>query len=299
MTRAFRFTLNAALIWVAGSTFWYSCVLKDVCLPDPPPEGFSFSLPMPAVAIPGPATPHAPVKPPSDKPLSFAWNAIEPVKGTNFDKFRTDLLKQQTADSILEITGIYYAGERGSDLGVARAQKVQELFADRVPGDKIRIASRGDRATAEQRTLFEAVTIRWVSPSSAKVAPPPPPPPTAPIAMGAQPASATRILVYFQTGAVTQTLDPDTLAQLRTLAAEAQRNGKTVVITGHTDNRGDEAGNIALGLTRATTIRDYLAATVVPPPEMKVESEGPRQPIASNDNEEGRARNRRVEVSVQ
>src|SRR5262245_36049497 len=80
MTFAFRFTLNAVLLWVLGSTFWYSCIIKQVCLPDPPAEGISLTLPT-LVPTPGQTQARAQPSGTSDKPLSFAWNISEPVRG--------------------------------------------------------------------------------------------------------------------------------------------------------------------------------------------------------------------------
>jgi outer membrane protein OmpA-like peptidoglycan-associated protein len=314
MSHAFRFALNATVFWVVASTFWYSCLLKQVCLPDPPADGAGFML-FPSEVTPRPAqpTPTGTTAPPNpaarfDGPLGFAWNSAEPVRGQKFDAFRTDVVRDNGPNRTLEIVGTYYPGERGAgDLGLIRAQRVSALFRDAVPPDRIKLLSRqADRASAEQRqALFEAVTVRWSAPAIDQTVRASPVQ-TAAVAAAAAAAitptdgiTQSKVLVYFASGAGSQSIDPETLGHLRKLAEDAARANRVLVITGHTDDRGDEAGNFALGQARAMTVRDYLASTVTPAPRMRVASQGPRQPIAGNDTEDGRGKNRRVEVVVE
>lgn len=69
-----------------------------------------------------------------------------------------------------------------------------------------------------------------------------------------------------------------------------------VRIVGHTDNTGSDAVNDPLSVNRATRTRDHLVARGVEVSRVDVTGMGERQPIASNDTVEGRARNRRVEI---
>lgn len=71
-----------------------------------------------------------------------------------------------------------------------------------------------------------------------------------------------------------------------------------VTIIGHTDNTGGDQINQPLSLDRAAHARDYLAARGVNPARITVEGRAAREPIASNDDPAGRARNRRVEIYV-
>ena len=69
-----------------------------------------------------------------------------------------------------------------------------------------------------------------------------------------------------------------------------------VRIVGHTDSTGSDAINDPLSMQRAQTVRDFLSTRGVPSHRMSVEGRGSREPIADNASEEGRARNRRVEL---
>ncbi|SAK89935.1 DotU family type IV/VI secretion system protein [Caballeronia pedi] len=74
-----------------------------------------------------------------------------------------------------------------------------------------------------------------------------------------------------------------------------------VLVTGHTDDRPIRSGrfpsNWELSQERAANVRDLLAATV-PPARLKAEGKGDADPVAPNDSPAGRARNRRVEVTL-
>lgn len=95
------------------------------------------------------------------------------------------------------------------------------------------------------------------------------------------------------------------------LKAEAQGNlkpvldfinrypGKSVVIEGHTDDRGADAANLALSEQRAASVRDALIALGADAGRFKVVGKGESAPLADNASTEGRARNRRVEVIVE
>lgn len=70
------------------------------------------------------------------------------------------------------------------------------------------------------------------------------------------------------------------------------------VIEGHTDNVGEEIYNQSLSERRAHEIENYLIGKGVSDSRMKTIGYGERQPIASNDTEAGRQRNRRVEIGL-
>lgn len=85
---------------------------------------------------------------------------------------------------------------------------------------------------------------------------------------------------------------------LTDLAAWLLSNPTTeIAIVGHTDAVGSLAGNTALSKRRAESVRDRLANTYgASPDQMQADGVGYLAPIASNLTEDGRARNRRVEV---
>lgn len=73
---------------------------------------------------------------------------------------------------------------------------------------------------------------------------------------------------------------------------------KNVLLVGHTDNVGDENANQYFGLERANNVKNYLASQGIPIEKLTTESKGESNPIAPNDTEENRAKNRRIEITV-
>ena len=73
--------------------------------------------------------------------------------------------------------------------------------------------------------------------------------------------------------------------------------GAIIVLGGHTDNTGTEKYNDALSLRRAKAVESYLADKGgISPDRIIVKGYGESTPIATNETEEGRAKNRRVEI---
>ena len=72
-----------------------------------------------------------------------------------------------------------------------------------------------------------------------------------------------------------------------------------VTITGHTDSRGNEDYNQQLSEKRAQAVRDYLLANMaLSADRVTARGSGESEPIATNDTEEGRSKNRRIDVRV-
>ena len=69
-------------------------------------------------------------------------------------------------------------------------------------------------------------------------------------------------------------------------------------LTGHTDNTGDSLQNRKLSLKRAFAVKNLLVANGIQDLRIDFTGRGSSNPIASNANEEGKAKNRRIEVKV-
>jgi len=72
----------------------------------------------------------------------------------------------------------------------------------------------------------------------------------------------------------------------------------SVVVTGYTDNTGNDAINVPLSANRAKTVADYLVSQGVAADHVTSKGLGSTNPVASNDTADGRAQNRRVEITV-
>ncbi|MGP0173892.1 OmpA family protein [Pseudomonas sp. NCHU5208] len=77
-----------------------------------------------------------------------------------------------------------------------------------------------------------------------------------------------------------------------------QYNQNSIEIVGYTDSTGSRSHNMDLSQRRAQSVADYLLAQGVDSSRLSTRGMGPDNPIASNDTPDGRAQNRRVEVTL-
>ena len=95
------------------------------------------------------------------------------------------------------------------------------------------------------------------------------------------------------------TLRPSSQEQLRNIAAILAAYPQVEVkIGGYTDNVGDDAHNLKLSQDRARTTMQALVDLGVVPSRITAEGYGKEHPVADNATEEGRQRNRRIDVRV-
>ncbi|MGH7651660.1 MAG: OmpA family protein [Gemmatimonadaceae bacterium] len=71
-----------------------------------------------------------------------------------------------------------------------------------------------------------------------------------------------------------------------------------ILIVGHTDSVGTDAYNLDLSQRRALAASAYLQSLGVPASRLQTAGKGESEPVQPNDTEEGRARNRRVEIAI-
>lgn len=106
-------------------------------------------------------------------------------------------------------------------------------------------------------------------------------------------------------GASPMTLDETAKATVETLLSNpAMQAGGPITLRGHSDSRGSDGDNKVASRIRAEKVRDYLVAKGVDKARITLVALGEARPIAPNarddgsDDAEGRAKNRRVEVTV-
>jgi outer membrane protein OmpA-like peptidoglycan-associated protein len=86
---------------------------------------------------------------------------------------------------------------------------------------------------------------------------------------------------------------------LNNVASTLKEYNQTVVeVTGHTDSIGSDAVNQRLSEQRANAVGNYLIGQGLMRERFEIVGMGKRYPIASNDTEQGRAANRRVEIRL-
>ncbi|KXF75728.1 hypothetical protein ATN84_17270 [Paramesorhizobium deserti] len=103
--------------------------------------------------------------------------------------------------------------------------------------------------------------------------------------------------IHFETGSAR--IDKDSARVLDSVVATAQRcpSGK-VEIQGYTDSEGSPKANLALSQQRSNAVRQYMVNAGVDGSRLTAVGYGQAKPIASNDTQSGRAKNRRIEFLV-
>jgi len=95
-------------------------------------------------------------------------------------------------------------------------------------------------------------------------------------------------------------LRPDFASTLNSVALVLKEYDKTILeVAGHTDNVGADQYNQALSERRAQSVATYLESQGILARRMMTMGAGETHPIASNDTEEGRQTNRRVELTLE
>ena len=101
--------------------------------------------------------------------------------------------------------------------------------------------------------------------------------------------------VLFETGRAT--IQAESYPRLdRVVEYMEHRPRSRIRIAGHTDNVGSAQANQTLSEARARAVRDYLMSHGIDEGRVEAVGYGAEQPVASNDTEEGRSQNRRIEA---
>ncbi|MEL6924870.1 MAG: OmpA family protein [Bacteroidota bacterium] len=200
-------------------------------------------------------------------------------------------------DKQLTITGNYATSENNDsqfdNLGLGRADAFKSVLTGLgVNADQIALAANEQNSIqlADGDKIYNGVNFNFgamvVEPEG---------PVVDPTSEGFKPLN-----LRFPTGQFQLSLTPEIKAYFDGLKAYMDANpGSKVAVTGHTDNKGSLNGNLTLSRRRARRVAEFMYDNGFTKNQIVQGYEGPRQPIATNDTEEGREKNRRVEIRIQ
>ena len=143
------------------------------------------------------------------------------------------------------------------------------------------------------------------APAPAPVVAPPPAPPAPAVAPRAAPApqapAASKVTyaadAFFDFDKAT--LKPAGKAKLDDLVGKVKGiNLEVIIAVGHTDSVGSDVYNQKLSVKRAESVKAYLVSKGIEKNRIYTEGKGEKQPVADNKTNEGRGKNRRVEIEV-
>ncbi|MBK8921164.1 MAG: OmpA family protein [Saprospirales bacterium] len=215
----------------------------------------------------------------------FLWNADKPVPDDNFKTWKEALLDRGGQGDTLLITGWYRTGET-ADLGMARAQALKAMMMPPMPDSRLRLASKLEQdSLAAGGPALESAGFSWLKMVLAKEA-------------GAIIESDNDVTFLFPFNSTEKDKDPAVDAYLKKLVEKHKSTAATFTVVGHTDDVGEPAENIQLGMGRAKAIARILTDNGIAASRIKVESKGEAGPVADNNTEDGRHQNRRVVVTT-
>ncbi len=256
------------IIWCFVCQRWYVCHIKQKCGTEQTP------------------TPTDTVPPVDNRPLVFKWSAADAITRQTFPAYRDSILKAIPEGSLLEIVGLYYAGEAApegfSNMGLARAAKVKALFVP--PFDAARVVESSREISPEPDGIRDKLFVA----ANFNIKQPVPTDTVEVVEVG------NTITINFPYGSATREPDPRVDEYLGKLAERLKQTDETVSITGHTDDAGSAEFNMGLGMRRAEHVRDILVSKGINKNRFTLDSKGESQPVASNETEEGSRQNRRV-----
>ena len=108
--------------------------------------------------------------------------------------------------------------------------------------------------------------------------------------------AALRAITTFYFAYDSSDLLPEAMRALDVHARDLKSNGARVVLEGHADERGTREYNMALGERRGQAVQRYLVLQGVSPAQLEVVSYGEERPVATGNDEQSWAQNRRVEL---
>ncbi len=202
----------------------------------------------------------------------------------------------ENADKTINITGLYKSDEKNStawpNLGLARANAVKNyLVGLGLPSSQTNTFGKlMDEMIPTESTLKGPVTYEILDR-----------PDDVDDQLNAlyEKIKADPLVLYFNTGQAAINLTPEQRQKVADISRYLDKvDDATCSVVGHTDNTGSRATNIRLGQERADFAKVYLTRNGIPESKITTSSQGPDSPIASNDTEDGRGKNRRTVVTL-
>ncbi|WP_332871386.1 OmpA family protein [Spirosoma rhododendri] len=333
------------LLWMAGSTWWHVCHIKQLCPNMPFPMASDSSDTSASMVAPLTISDGERFRLQLPGNFSFARSgatASTNALGASFSELATYLTNNP--DRRLLVIGYYEADETKpadfENLGLARAENVRQYLVEQgvpqtslttqgqllsLPDVRMALNPAGDSLVGGLAFAFagadeaQPTTATAPQPASADSTRPATLPASAPAADTVQKKLPSATLttetelaaaekytsvfkpidLYFKLNGSNYIQTPDT----RRFFDEAARYLKThkqkeLVLTGHTDNSGNDATNLRLSRSRANDVKKRLRSSGISASQIVVDAKGETAPKADNGTIAGRRANRRVTVVV-
>lgn len=226
------------------------------------------------------------------------FSILEPLSAdvtSGVSKLKDYLLANPLKD--IDITGYYRSDETNDsaypNLGLARANAVKNyLISQGIPSKQIDTHGQlnddinpDDASTLFGPLKFGIVTFEEDATDEALEA-------------ACDAIRKNPLMLYFNTGQAQISLTAEQRQKIADISRCVDKLGVKVQVVGHTDNTGVAASNMKLGQGRADFAKDYLVRNGILSSNVEATSKGQTQPIADNNTEEGRTKNRRTIITI-
>ncbi len=197
----------------------------------------------------------------------------------------------QNENRILVLSGLYQESENNpcpsENLGLARAESVQQLLVDQgAPTSQIRLSSSMENILdMDDDKIMGGISYSFLNGDLGEVE---------------SRLRSQNITLLFGTNQEDIFFDEEQTKYFEDLRFFLSRNDNAkALVIGHTDDEGSAASNRRLSRDRANTIKDYMIDKGINEYQIIAKGMGPDEPVATNDTEDGKAQNRRVEISIE
>lgn len=233
--------------------------------------------------------------------FAFRELSAQPVINTNNESYLTEVLAILNAhpQANLTLTGYYLPSEKDTSVGIleniglARANAIRQWFVARgMDENRIGLDSKMDNNALPRPILFTAKLPKQ-RPDEYDI--------------DIKPAYTFTNMTFsditFEYNS--SVFEPNKAFELymdsvKTYLELPDNTQKNVIIIGHTDNKGTPPYNIKLGLQRAKAAKKYIIEDIgITPEKIATDTKGQTEPIATNDTDEGREKNRRVNIRIE
>ena len=293
MNKSIVYILSIFLIgWLFGMGWCHNATCPDCQTAKAalPPSGPAISLPDLSLTIEDPALGFRYSVPDNLLFEKNECNFSRPISSELQDLFQNTIRHlNEFSDRVLVVKGLYGLDENNScdaaDPGLARAENLRSLLIELGgPPERIELEPSGLKVLEKygDSLLTDGFAYRFKDLEVAEI------------------LRADKITLQFETSKQEIRLNEEQQIYFERLRTFLQNNPNAkALVTGHTDDRGTDQGNIRLSRKRSEFVRDYMTEQGISKKQIINKGLGPDYPVATNSTFEGRARNRRVEITLQ
>lgn len=281
--------LIALTAWIAGSTYWHVCKIKEVC-DEPLTKSVSSANTL--------AKPSFDIHNSDGLSLRASGNIKFPQSGETPNVSEVQPQLEQLKDYLAKnpslqmlLIGRYASHEKNNtsfaNLGIARAEALKGILLGQ-KGNPQSIITDGvlsDSLYFQADTLIGGIDVifKRVAPQSET---------------SSNVESSPDLTLYFPYAKTDFSHSEEINKKIDNAITYLKAHpNQQVTLTGYTDNKGSDELNLKLSARRAQNVQDFFVRKGLSPEQFKIVPQGKANPQGNNDTEKGRQENRRVVLS--